>query len=102
MCDKMANAETQGDDFDEGPNAEGRGELCDVLCQFTTGDALGLVRATADMKGYEAWRKIHKHYNPKTMARAVRMLADVTSPPKVKELGDVEVCWRLIGAFFVH
>ena len=38
------------------------GELYDVLCQFCTGEALGIVRATTDMQGFAAWQKLHRKY----------------------------------------
>ena len=44
------------------------GELYDLLCQFCTGEALGIVRSTVDMQGFAAWQKLHRKYNPKTMA----------------------------------
>ena len=47
------------------------GELYDLLCQFCTGEALGIVRSAADMQGFAAWQKLRRKYNPKTMARGV-------------------------------
>ena len=61
-------------------------EIYNVLCQY-----LGqLVRTVDDMEGCRAWSKLYRKYAPKTMARAVRMVGQVTNPPKVKELRDVE------------
>ena len=67
------------------------GELYDVLCQFCRGEALGIVKAAIDMHGFEAWQKLHMKYNPRTMARGVRMLGEVVSPAKVRELQDIQV-----------
>ena len=42
------------------------------------------------MEGFRAWSKLYRKYAPKTMARAIQMVGQVTNPPKVKELRDVE------------
>ena len=65
-------------------------ELYDLLCQACTGDALSCIRAVEDMRGLTAWQRLYKKYNPRTMARAIRLVAAVTHPPKVKELKHVE------------
>ena len=64
--------------------------IYDVLCQYVGGEALQLVRTVDDMEGFRAWSKLYRKYAPKTMARAIRMVGQVTNPPKVKELRDVE------------
>ena len=66
------------------------GELYDVLCQFCTGEALSVIKGVQDMEGIEAWQRLHRKYNPRTMARGVRMLCEVTSPIKLNDLRDVE------------
>ena len=66
-------------------------ELYDVLCQFCTGEALMVVRSASDMEGITAWQKLFKKYNPRTMARGLRMLSEVVNPPKAKDLSDVEM-----------
>ena len=66
------------------------GELYDVLCQFCTSEALTVIKGVDDMEGIAAWQRLHKKYNPKTMARAIRLLCDVVSPNKVKELHNIE------------
>ena len=85
------------EDFDEnlsvtsGSQDEQRsGELYDILCQHCTGEALGVIRLVDDMKGFTAWVKLHQKYNPKTMARGVRMLGEVVNPARPKELKDIE------------
>ena len=65
-------------------------EMYDLLCQACTGDALSCIRAVDDMRGLTAWHKLYKKYNPKTMARAIRLVGAVTHPPRVKELKNVE------------
>ena len=65
-------------------------ELYDILCQFCSGEALMVVRSVEDMEGIKAWQRLHKKYNPKTMARGVRMLTEVIGPPKITELTNFE------------
>ena len=43
-----------------------------------------------DMERLRAWQKLFRKHNPKMMARGVRLLGEVTSPPKVKEMRDIE------------
>ena len=66
-------------------------ELYDILCQFCTGEALLVVKSVDDMEGIKAWQRLFRKYNPRTMARGVRMLSDVIGPPKMKDLSDFEV-----------
>ena len=66
------------------------GELYDMLCQTCLGEAKSTIRNVDDMQGIKAWQSLHRKYNPKTAARMVRMLGEVTSPMKLKELKDVE------------
>ena len=48
------------------------------------------IRAVDDTHGLMAWQKLYKNYNPKTVARAIRLVGTVTHLPKVKELKHVE------------
>ena len=48
------------------------------------------MRSVEDMKGFMAWAKIYKKFNPKTLARAIRLVGKVPNPPKVKDLKDAE------------
>lgn len=66
------------------------GELYDILCQNTTGEALSVIKMVGDMEGIKAWQVLFKKYNPKTMARGVRLLCEVTNPPKIKDLSNIE------------
>jgi len=65
-------------------------ELFDLMCQAVTEEPLQVVRSVEDMEGMEAWRKVFRKYSPKTMARAVRLVGQVTNPPKVVVLGKAE------------
>ena len=65
-------------------------EIYDVLRQYLGGEALQLVRTVDDMEGFRAWSNLYRKYAPKTMARAIRMVGQVTNPPKVKEPRYVE------------
>ena len=58
-------------------------ELYDILCQACSGETLSLVRGVEDMLGATAWYKLYKKYNPRTMARAIRLVGAVTNPPKI-------------------
>ena len=53
---------------------ERSGELYDVL-----------------LEGICAWQKLFRKYNPKTMARGLRVLVEAVNPPKAKGLHDIEV-----------
>jgi hypothetical protein len=66
------------------------GELYDILCQACTGDAMSLVRAVEDCQGFKAWHKLYLKYNPRTMARAIRLMGEVSSPKPIKELWDID------------
>jgi hypothetical protein len=66
------------------------GELYDILCQNTTGEALSVIKMVGDMEGIKAWQVLFRKYNPKTMARGVRLLCEVTNPPKIKDLANIE------------
>ena len=92
----MIEAEKKTEDVDEttGFNMvqeQVSGELYDILCQVCTSEALSVIKAVEDCEGISAWQKLFRKYNPKTMARGIRLLCEVTSPPKVKELKDIEV-----------
>lgn len=66
-------------------------EIYDVLCQACQGEALTTLRSIEDMRGLEAWSKLYQKFNPRTLARAIRLVGAVTNPPKVRELKDAEV-----------
>ena len=47
------------------------GELFDLLCSLCEGDALAVVTATEDCKGFLAWQRLASKCNARTMARAI-------------------------------
>jgi hypothetical protein len=65
-------------------------ELFDVLCQQCCGDAMSVVRSVDGCGGFVAWFKLHRKYNPRTMARAIRLMGEVTNPPPVRDLREVD------------
>ena len=65
-------------------------ELYDVLCQHMTGEPMMILRSVPDMHGFAAWQRLHRKYNPRTMARGLRMLTEVIQPPRAKNLSDIE------------
>ena len=65
-------------------------ELYDVLCQVVSGEAMTILRSVEDCRGFVAWQKLYQKFNPKTVARAIRLLAEACSPAKVRELVDVD------------
>ena len=65
-------------------------ELYDVLCQVVSGEAMTILRSVEDCRDFVAWQKLHQKFNPKTVAMAIRWLADACSPVKVRELVDVD------------
>lgn len=89
----MAESETY-DTLDEDAMDDGlkhrSGELYDILCQCCTGEALSVIKMVGDMRGFVAYQTLFKKYNPKTMARGVRLLCEVTNPPKVKDMTNIE------------
>ena len=93
-CVERETVEVREDEMEleyEGVSMENiSAELYDLLCQACTGDALSCIRSVDDMRGLTAWHRLYKKYNPKTMARAIRLVGAVTHPPKVKELRNVE------------
>ena len=93
--DAMKKWEESTDDIDEKLELDENmgkrsAELYDVLCQTCTGEALMVVKAVEDMEGIRAWQTLFKKYNPRTMARGVRMLSEAIGPPKVKDLNEFE------------
>ena len=93
---EMVDWEAVTDDIDEESELEKgmekrSAELYDVLCQYCTGEALMIIRAVDDMQGIHAWQKLFRKYNPKTMARGLRVLVEAVNPPKAKGIHDVEL-----------
>ncbi len=59
-------------------------EIHDLLCQAVTAEPLKVIRTVEDMEGLEAWHKLVRQYSPKSMVRAVRLVGQVTHPPKAE------------------
>ena len=66
-------------------------ELYDILCQCVSGEAMAIIRSVDDFQGFRAWQTLHLKYNPRTMARAIRMMGEVANPQHVKDVKDVEM-----------
>jgi hypothetical protein len=81
-----------------GPGAEDiarlSAELYDVLCQAVSGEAMSVVRSVEDCKGFVAWYQLYRKFNPKTAARAIRLMAEVCSPGRIKELHEIDSTLR--------
>ena len=65
-------------------------EVYDNLCSKVKGEALGIVWSVDDVMGCFAWYKLLKKYAPKTMPRAIRLVASVVSPLRTSDIKDVE------------
>lgn len=80
------------DEFVEMPNdtlERLSAELHEVLFLSTSGESLALVQSVVEMDGIAAWQKLHRHYNPRTMARTMQRIMYVVAPPKVLELKNL-------------
>ena len=90
----MIKAEEDKDDFNEenlDPRIEGMsGELYDILAQVCRGSAQATVRAVEGCQGLRAWQRLYRTCNPRTLSRTIQLLGEVTRPPQIKELTDVE------------
>ena len=95
MCRLMTVWESMEDEIDEENHMsrdfqQRSAELYDILCERCDGEALMIIRQVNDMEGVRAWQKLFHRYNPRTMARGLRMLSEVVNPPRAKSLADVE------------
>ena len=92
---KMVEVEGLSDELVEDAELEEKlegmsGELYDILCQVCAGEALAIIRGVDDCAGFAAWQKLHRKYNPKTMARSVRLMVEVTGPPRIADMHTLE------------
>jgi hypothetical protein len=72
-------------------------ELYDLLCTVVKGDGLLILKSVEEFNGFQAWNKLHSKFNPRTTARAIRLLAEICSPGTVKHANEVEAAvqkWR--------
>ena len=65
-------------------------ELYDILCQVCRGNARTLLITVDDMNGFKGWQVLYRVSNSRTVARMIKMLGEVTRPPKVKDMKDIE------------
>jgi len=77
-------------DFDGEDVGKYSAEIFDLLCQALAGEPLQAVRSVDDMEGLAAWYKLASKYSPRSMARAVRLVGQVTNPPKILDLKRAE------------
>ena len=96
VCRLMTVWESKEDEIDENQNTsrelrQRSAELYDILCERCDGEALTIIRQVNDMEEIRAWPRLFQRYNPRTMARGLRMLSEVVNPPKPKSLIDVEM-----------
>lgn len=61
-----------------------------VGVKSTEGEDLEAVKEVEDNQGLEAWCKILHRRAPRSMARAVRLVGLVASPPKIPDLAKVD------------
>ena len=60
----------------DGVNASMEASAClfDILAQHVEGEALVIIKSVTDYHGFEAWRRLHRKYSPRTMARRLRLI----------------------------
>ena len=69
--------------FDQTTMEKLSAELYDILFMLSEDEAMSLVQSVSDMDGLAAWQKLHRNYNPKTLARVMQKIMMVVSPPKI-------------------
>ena len=90
-------AEKQADDFepddvDQAFNEEASifgAQLFGIICLLVEGEAATIVHSVTSLDGLVAWRRLHERFNPRTPARALKVLMEVVNPTRVKQLKDV-------------
>ena len=87
---ELANADFGEDELNQfaesGDLSRISGELYGLLCTAVKDEAMTVVR----FRGFRAWYKLHMKYNPRTMARAIKLMEQVSSPGQVKNVSRVE------------
>merc|ERR1712086_729283 len=81
----------------DGVNASMETSAClfDILTQHVEGEALVIIKSAPDYHGFEAWRRLHRKYSPRTMARRLRLLMAVVNPGRIKSIGDIQASSNL-------
>ncbi len=64
--------------------------MYDITGQAVSGELLQVIRSVDDMEGLEAWHRWTGKCSPKSMARAERLVGQVTNPPRVSDLNEAE------------
>ena len=72
--------------FDQGVMEKLSAELYDILFMLTEDEAMSLVQSVPDMDGIAAWQKLHRNYNPRTLARIMQLIMRVVAPPKIQDI----------------
>ena len=66
------------------------GEIYNLLCQFCRGPAQSILRTVEDCCGLTAWQRLHRVHNPRTVARTIQALGEVTRPVRVTDMALAE------------
>jgi len=78
------------DDLDVNVSKETSATFFDILCQHVEGEALMVIKSVEGFHGFEAWRRLHRKYSPRTLARRLRLLMAVVNPGRVKNAGEIQ------------
>ena len=91
---ERANADFDEDELNQftenGDVSRISGELYDLLCTVVKDEAMSIIRSVDELCGFKAWYKLHTKYNPRAMARAIKLMGEVSGPGHVKNESEVE------------
>ena len=65
-------------------------QLCLILSQLTDGEAFDIVVNSGKNAGFEAWRRLHRRYDPATGGRRRNMLREIIGPGRCKQDRDLQ------------
>ena len=65
-------------------------EIYNLMVSLMGGEALTLVRGVAGSNGWEAWHKVAMRFDPKTPARALKLMMMVMQPRRVKDIREMQ------------
>jgi hypothetical protein len=88
--DEIKEEDLTDEEMEDGNVGDISAELYDLLCTTVKGEALTIMKTVEEFCGFKAWQRLYAKYNPKTTARAIKLLAEVCSPGAVKGLHEVE------------
>jgi len=81
-------SEAFGEDADEGDRVHDLGlmdhEIFTVLTQMTDAEAFDIVQNAGAGRGFEAWRRLGRRFDPSTGGRRRNLLRSIIAPPRVK------------------